>query len=447
MDCLNLAAILQFLEAHPSDPRAQRVGLQAMGRLARDEAQVSPLCLAAAAAVVGTIRSSPENLGLQRLAVAVLGSLAYLPAVAPLIAHEAVPAVFSAMVAHPCDEKIQSLACEALARLAQAGEAFIVKKIVQAMLSKRDKSALKVCCAALARLRESELLTPELILNVLLPLAESQPSHIALQHRAACALQWLVRVGAVGKRAVQKAGASWLLSAQWAELLARFEGADSDEQQLNSRFHADVQALFHEEVSAHFEYEAAERCLHLHRRGAPGPRRLEDVVRCLVENLEDYKDRAAARGLAWDQQEGKLVPLDAARQGRLVGEALDGVEFSLIDALKAAAVSGPCGEDLLLRRTAHFRCECAVLLDRKTEATQMHQEQAMEYRREVMLFEAVEYLELQAAAAGPTQIRTALHMLDMVAPVAPPDAIEALRPRLDRLALQLTASAVPRVPG
>ena len=50
-------------------------------------------------------------------------------------------------------------------------------------------------------------------------------------------------------------------------------------------------------------------------------------------------------------------------------------------------------------------------------------------RREVMLFEAVEYLELHAAEISATQISSALHMLEVAEPVAAPEAIERLRER------------------
>jgi len=52
-----------------------------------------------------------------------------------------------------------------------------------------------------------------------------------------------------------------------------------------------------------------------------------------------------------------------------------------------------------------------------------------------MLFEAVEYLEMQEARgeAIVNQVRTALHMLAIAAPCAPTDAVERLRERLSRL--------------
>merc|ERR1719221_1958022 len=116
---------------------------------------------------------------------------------------------------------------------------------------------------------------------------------------------------------------------QWSQIIARFLGAESEEAKLNNGFHAEIQVLFHEEVVRHFEYEASERCLHLLGEGLSGPECMQEVLRCLVENLEDHCSRLDARQLAWDASVGRLVPLDAALRRRLTGEALAGMECSL----------------------------------------------------------------------------------------------------------------------
>merc|ERR1712048_1226670 len=151
-------------------------------------------------------------------------------------------------------------------------------------------------------------------------------------------------------------------------------------------------------------------------------------------------------GLAWDAKRAQLLPLDGDLRCRLRDEVMQSLEPGLIDALQAAAAADVAcsgsrgGESRLARRRSQFRAECAALLDRKTEVTQIHHERATELRREVMLFEAIEYLELQLAngntahpGTGATQIRTALHMLETAEKHAPADAVERLRERLDRL--------------
>lgn len=446
VDCTNLVAVLQFLELHQKEAAAQRVGVHAIGRLARDQAQLRPLCIAAAAAVARTVRHFPEHLGLQRLAVAALGSLAYIREVSALIAQEALPALFTSMVGHPRDDKLQALACEALARLAQAGSSAVAKAIIQAMLGHEDANAVCVCCWALLRLNESEICRPSQIMDVLVPLTESQPGKFELQRRASDALRWLVKARVI-EEVVAKKLAPNLLSVQWAHLLARFDNASQEEAKTSNEFHASVQAMFHEEVVKHFEYEASERCLHLCRRGVSGADCLLEVVKCLVENLEDYHVRLEARELVWDSALGKLVPLDDQLRRHLCEEASRQMEYGFIEALQAAAAgaSAHAEQQLLSRRRSLLRSECAALLDRKTEATQQHQERTMELRREVMLFEAVEYLEMVSSGVSATQVRTALHMLETVEVegLAPPDALERVRARLECLACGRLSPAVP----
>jgi len=253
-----------------------------------------------------------------------------------------------------------------------------------------------------------------------------------------------VHSGAIDEISARKRAHS-LLGVQWTDLLSRFTCADQDEAKQAARFHADVQTVFHEEVVKHFEYEAVERSYDLFQRNVHGKDRLLEVVRCLVENLEDYQGRLKARELAWDPIDEQLTPLDETLRQELSAQALCNMEVGFIEALKVASCSeGPQGEELLAQRTSCLRNECATLLDRKTEATQMHHERSFELRREVMLFEAVEYLELHADVSS-TQIRSAQHMLEVVEPMAPLEALVRLRARLDRLACGMLRSdqAVP----
>eukprot|EP00928_Gymnodinium_smaydae_P039546 TRINITY_DN26994_c0_g1_i1.p1 TRINITY_DN26994_c0_g1~~TRINITY_DN26994_c0_g1_i1.p1 ORF type:complete len:685 (-),score=138.07 TRINITY_DN26994_c0_g1_i1:75-2129(-) len=437
VETANLATVLEFLEEHCDSPRAQRRGVLAIGRLARDEAQLRPLCVAAAAAAARAGRAFPAHRGLQRVAVAVLGSLAYNPQVAVLISEEVLPALFAAMTSHPEDEKLQALACEALARLAQAhgsGAPAVLKAIVQTLLGSQDQATLSVCTGALQRLLESGVCAQGPVLDVFLALSESQPERLCLQHRATMALQQLVGSGAVDQTFANKRAAH-LMSTQWAQIIGRFSGAGDEEARNSDRFHAEVQTMFHEEVVKHFEFEAAERSLVLARRGVHGPACLREVITCFVENLEDYQSRLSARELAWDASRGCLAPLDADLRRKLCDEVCTSMEQGLIAALQAASLPlGSAPEESHKRRRSMHRSDCAMLLDRKTELTQAHHERAMELRREVMLFEAVEYLELHMTSASPTQVRSAHHMLDLAAGAVPSDAAERLRERLAKLA-------------
>lgn len=446
LDSSNLAGVLEVLDSFPHDARIQRLGMKAIGRLARDKAQLRPLCLATIWAVRRCINNFQSNVGLSRLSVTALGNLAYMPEVATLIAHEALPALFSAMVTHAEDEKLQGLVCEALARLMQVGELVVVKEFLEAMLSHADVNVVDVCCKALSRLHDGGICRSNQILDVLLPLSESRPAELRLQQRAASAAQRLVHAGTISE-VESRSRAPSLLNAQWAQLLARFVGADGEEAESTTRFHADVQTVFHEEVVKHFEYEAAERSLHLHQRRAPGTQRLLEVVRCLVENLEDYHGRLEARELAWDPSQKRLIPLDKGVREELCAKALVSMEVGLIESLQAVATAESAqSEGLLAIRTGRLRSDCAALLQRKTQATQVHQECTR--LREVMLFEAVEHLELRASVdVSKTQIRSALHMVEMVESITPPEAVERLRARLDHLAKGLQPEVLKAVPA
>lgn len=439
-DAASLAIVLRFLEAHPEDRAAQRVGVHAIGRLARDSAQLRPLCLAAASAISRAATAFPAERSLQRLAMAAMGSLAYDREVAALTAHEVLPAIMAGMTTHAFDARLQDIACEALARLAHAGltlEHLVMKSLVQTAVGHRDAPALDACSKALARLRSNGIFRPEQILATLLALAESQPSDLDLQKRFALALQAIVRAGGISEDIALPQAAPFL-SPQWTQILMRFTGADSEEAGHMGRYHAHIQALFHEEVGKHFEYEAAERCLHLLQRGAPGARLLSEVVRSLVENLEDQQSRLEARQFTWDASEHRLLPLDDVQRQLLREKVFDDMQPGLRNALDAAASAACLPLDraaaMLECRVSALQGDCAALLERKTEATQAHQEGMEELRREVMLFEVVEYLELQSEQRSPTQVRTALYMLDAAEPRAPQEVIARLRKRLDELA-------------
>jgi len=359
-----------------------------------------------------------------------MSGMAYRREVATLIAQTVLPAITAAMALHPKDRRVQDVACEALARLVQAGRATVVKAAVQAALTREEESALQVCSQSLLRLRESGICQPGHVLDLLLPLMESQPSNFKLQRRASSLLQMLLRAGVVDMKAATQVAAP-LLCCQWTHILARFACAGQEEALEEGRFHAGIQAIFHQEVRKHFEYEATERTLHLLRHEAPPAQRVQEVLRCLVENLEDYESRVRAREFAWDADKQRLVRLDAELHCRLRDEAVQSMELGLPAALQAAAIhDAETGERLLTERAATFRLDCSGLLARKTELTQEHQERMEQLRREVMLFEAVEYLELRGKDVSATQVRTALYMLDSAEGVAPPEAVERLRARL-----------------
>jgi len=383
-----------------------------------------------------------------RLSVTAIGNIAYLPEVATVIVHEALPALVLAMITHASDEKLQVLACEALARMFQAGELAVLRPMAQTMLGHSKSSAVDVCCRALARLHDGGIFKTNTIFDVLLSMTEDQPTLLQFQQRAASATQLMVHAGAISETEVMKRAPA-LLSRQWVQLLRRFLGADLEGADQTTRFHAEVQTVFHEEVVKHFEYEAAERCSHLLERNASGTHRLHEVMRCLVENLEDYQSRLDARELAWDPAERRLVPLDSELRDNLCAQALASMEGGLIESLKAVAAADSLqGQEVLKKRTGRLQNECAALLERKTEATQVHQERTTELRRDVMVFEAVEHLELRAAIdLSTTQVRSALHMLQIVESMAPPDSVERLRARLHHLVEGLQPQPLWAVPA
>jgi hypothetical protein len=135
------------------------------------------------------------------------------------------------------------------------GELVVVKSIVQNMLCNEDPAAVPAGCKALARLQDGGICRSHQIIDILIPLTESQPTQLQLQERAGKATQWLVRAGSICE-AEAKDRAPYLLNAQWPQLLARFAGADQAEAEQTVRFHAEVQSVFHQEVVKHFEYEA-----------------------------------------------------------------------------------------------------------------------------------------------------------------------------------------------
>lgn len=94
-------------------------------------------------------------------------------------------------------------------------------------------------------------------------------------------------------------------------------------------------------------------------------------------------------------------------------------------------------KEALQAQTEKLMKDCRHLLEMKTEVTQSHFERAAELRREVMLFEAVDYLELRLHEISKAQVLSALHMLKLVEQIAPADALERLRSRLGRRLLSI----------
>ncbi|CAE7897602.1 hypothetical protein AK812_SmicGene35856 [Symbiodinium microadriaticum] len=436
-----LESVLEVMTSKLDDERLQRACLQAVGRLAKDVSKLRPLCLGVVSAIAASSASMRHSLNVQRMAIGALSSVAYSQDVATLIAPLGLPVVLEAALSHPSDSKLQGLMCEAFARLAQGGgEAAMVKCIVASL--ETPDVALSMLCDALQRLCENAICQPRQVVDELLHLCDSDPSNLELQRQVSLCLHRLLAAGVVSEACVR--GRGTLLNSQWAHLLERFLGAEDEEAKLDGTFHSKVQELFHQEVALHFEYEAAERCLHyLRRRTQPSLVFLE-VIRCLAENLEDYQSRSEARELAWDAGRQMLVPLDPHLRLRLQNEVLEAMQLRLPQALCSAALAAadwPKSEESLVKKTAHLLNECSKLLERKTQVTQDHHERAAELRREVMLFEAVEYLELNAAEATPTQVSSALHMLEVATAVAPADALERLRYRLGRLTAKVSPKA------
>ncbi|CAE7452644.1 unnamed protein product [Symbiodinium natans] len=437
----DLAVVLQVMHSTPDDERMQRACLQAVNRLAKDVCKLRPLCLGAVSAIAISAASMRHSLNVQRMAIAALSSVAYVQDVATLIAPLALPVVLEAALSHPRDSKLQGLMCEAFARLAQGGREGAMVKCIVASLMIPDV-ALPMLCDALQRLCENSICQPWQVVDELLHLCDSDPSDLELQRQVSLCMHRLLAAGVITQACVR--GRGTLLNAQWAHLLERFLGAEDEEAKLDGTFHSKVQELFHQEVALHFEYEAAERCLHYLRRRTQPSQVFLEVIRCLTENLEDYQSRSEARELAWDASRQMLVPLDPHLRLRLQNEVLEAMQLRLPQALCTAAVAAadwPKSEESLVKTTAHLLNECGKLLERKTQATQDHHERAAELRREVMLFEAVEYLELNAAEATPTQVSSALHMLEVATAVAPADALERLRHRLARLTERVSPKA------
>jgi len=359
----------------------------------------------------------------------------YIPQVVPLMVDNGMRAILAAMVVHASDRRLQDLASESLARFAQAGARAVLSRVVRTLLDHEDPEAIHVCCGALLRMLESGICASGELLDVISELAECQPECFQLQQRASSALQWLVHAGAIDQTVAKKRAPS--LDAQWVRLLARFAAADRERGRRELHFHAGLQAAFHEEVAKRFEYEAAERCLEAVRRGESGVGRIREVLRCLVENLEDYSGRLEVREMAWDDARGCLQPLDATLRRHLLDGAIGSTERSLVAALCAAAgARGPDSEEFLVQHAASLRAECEALLRRKTQITEIHQEQTRGLRPEVILFEALAQLERGPEPAVPAQLRAAARMLAEVERTCDPDAVDLLRRRLARLVAQ-----------
>ncbi|CAL1130221.1 unnamed protein product, partial [Cladocopium goreaui] len=406
-DIDSLAMVLELMQSKVNDERLQRACLMAITRLSKDVVSLRPLCLGVISAIAQSAARGRQDLTLQRMAVSALSSVAYAHDVAALVAPLALPVVIEAALAFPEDGKLQSNACEAFARLAQGGS----NRVVYTMVKYLSVSGVvfQVLCDALQRLCENHICQGHHVLDELIKLSDGDPSNLELQRRVALSLNRLSS-SVISPAAVRQRTS---LTAQWAHLLERFLRAEEDEAKLDGDFHHKVQELFHEEVALHFELEAAERCLHYLRSGRPAQKIFSEVIRALAENLEDYRSRSEARELAWDVERQCLAPLEPMLRLRLHNEVLTQIERRLPSALCTAAKAcsaWPC-EEQLSTRTESLMKDCGRLLETKTEVTQVHFEKAAELRREVMLFEAVEYLELHSAEASATQVLSALQML------------------------------------
>eukprot|EP00928_Gymnodinium_smaydae_P077468 TRINITY_DN6080_c2_g1_i1.p1 TRINITY_DN6080_c2_g1~~TRINITY_DN6080_c2_g1_i1.p1 ORF type:complete len:332 (+),score=71.71 TRINITY_DN6080_c2_g1_i1:625-1620(+) len=309
----------------------------------------------------------------------------------------------------------------------------VVEAVDVALRSSEERAIeTSVHYGAIAVLSEGGICSSGCVSRLLARQAASAPGDLVLQQRISGTLLRLVEAGRIEEQVASRSGASALLDRAWSPLLGRFLGAEAEGKCLECRFHRDVQALFNEQVVKHFEYEAAERSLQLLQRGVSGPRRLREILRCYVESLDDYGIRLRARNFAWDESAGQLLPLNDELRARFVEEMARKMEAGLMLALRAAAAC--TARTPLRRRRTRLRSECAALLELKTEATEEHQERAAGLRREVVLFDVLDHLELRAQFATETQILTALRMLEVVEVSAPLDAVDRLRGRLQQLA-------------
>eukprot|EP00931_Biecheleriopsis_adriatica_P003741 TRINITY_DN105510_c0_g1_i1.p1 TRINITY_DN105510_c0_g1~~TRINITY_DN105510_c0_g1_i1.p1 ORF type:complete len:379 (+),score=81.12 TRINITY_DN105510_c0_g1_i1:40-1176(+) len=140
------------------------------------------------------------------------------------------------------------------------------------------------------------------------------------------------------------------------------------------KHHMKIHAIHMEELSKRFEFEAAERCCELRSQGSCDAGLLKEVLRCLVENLEDYNTRLEARGCAWDRHEQRVIQLDSASKQFQQAAVVDALEPALHRALKAASAAASetdfCDASPLARRKTMLRTECRELLELKTRATE-----------------------------------------------------------------------------
>mmetsp|Transcript_15402 Transcript_15402/g.27539 ORF Transcript_15402/g.27539 Transcript_15402/m.27539 type:complete len:464 (-) Transcript_15402:13-1404(-) len=335
-----------------------------------------------------------------------------------------------------CAKQRAALALCSVARSSPSNRRKAKTAIEGALYDYMSCGAAEISCTALTLLLEDGICQAGYVLDVLASLSQRSPTDLSLQLRASTVLQALVHAGAIDHHAALRR-AGLLLSGQWSELLSRFLVADREGEQVPSNFHEEVQAMFHEEVVRRFEYEAAERVLLLQQSGETCEGHLRAVIRCFVQNLEDYHRRLKAREFAWDAAEQQLVPLNEELRQRLSEEVRRKMEPGLMNALQTA-VAG-CHSSLR-RRRAHLRSECLALLELKTQATREHQDHVASLRREALLSQAVDYLETQPAEVSKTQVQTALHMFRHVECSAPRDAVQSLRWRLDLLSSETISS-------
>jgi len=133
-----------------------------------------------------------------------------------------------------------------------------------------------------------------------------------------------------------------------------------------------VQVLFYEELRKRFEFECAERCFSLQCRGADGKKLINEVLYCLLQNLDDLKVRLEARTCMWDTGTQTFVTLDDERRAQLERNLTEDLEPALFRALARAATAGneyeqgPCGNSALANCRSVLEQDCIQLLQQKT---------------------------------------------------------------------------------
>eukprot|EP00929_Paragymnodinium_shiwhaense_P032004 TRINITY_DN17812_c0_g1_i3.p1 TRINITY_DN17812_c0_g1~~TRINITY_DN17812_c0_g1_i3.p1 ORF type:complete len:516 (-),score=109.51 TRINITY_DN17812_c0_g1_i3:307-1806(-) len=290
---------------------------------------------------------------------------------------------------------------------------------------------VEFCDEVLLILLEGGLCPPALVVRTLGMLLEQDAEDLQLQSRVALALSRLAADGRLDA-STQQGPDAHLLDERWATLVARFQGAEVEIEQLAGKYHAEVQQIFQEETARKFELDAAERCWQSLERGDDGMSRLKDVLSCFVEHVEDYETRLGARAYAWDADSNSLVHMEKAGQ-RLKDEVRQKMEPGLFSALRAAAALGP--RTPLRRKTKRLKSDCQALLEMRTEATEAHEDQTEKLRRESVFLDILVYLEALGSGVQRLHLQIARHMLGVLESSSSKDQVvlERLAVRLRRL--------------